>query len=164
MVDLDVECPILESDSYSFEELNSGALVHIPIASGIYKVYKPNNFEIKFRVDTDSPYAVYTVNELCEKWTTICKYPGYEDGLLYIGRAINLQKRIRQFVRTGYGKNAKHSGGKAIFQLENNKQLRIKIFECEDYKEREAKEIEAYKKHRTVYPLANWQSGTKQSL
>lgn len=155
---------ISENDSYTFQELNAGALKYIPKCSGIYKVYMPKNFKIKFRIDSDAPYKVYDVNELQEKWATICKYPGYEENLLYIGRASNLQTRIKQFVRAGYGsKSYRHSGGKAIFQLENNKQLKIKIFECENYEDRETAEIDAYKKHRTVYPFANWQSGSRKS-
>lgn len=154
---------ISNNDSYSFTELNSGALEHIPKCSGIYKVYMPDNFTIKFRADSDSPYKVYDVDILQKKWATICKYPEYEDGLLYIGKAVNLYRRIKQFVDTGYGIPANHKGGRAIFQLENNKQLLIKIFECENYEDRETEEIDTYIRHRNEKPLANWRRGTKKS-
>ncbi|MCM1440438.1 MAG: GIY-YIG nuclease family protein, partial [Roseburia sp.] len=153
---------ISENDTYTFQELNAGVLKFFPECSGIYKIYIPNDFEIIFRTETDAPYKAYPVDVLQEKWKTICKYPGYEDGLLYIGSSINLKKRMRQYVRTGYGKRAQHSGGRAIFQLENNKQLLVKVFVCENYKEREAEEIKTYKMHRTVWPLANWQDGTSK--
>lgn len=148
---------------YSFEELYLGALEYIPKCSGIYKVYMPDNFTIKFRVDSDSPYKAYDVDKLQKKWTTICKSLGYEDGLLYIGKAVNLNKRIKQFVDTGYGRPAKHKGGRAIFQLENNRQLQIKIFECENCEDRETEEIDTYICYRNEKPLANWRRGSRKS-
>lgn len=152
-----------KNESYSFEELYSGALEYIPKCSGIYKVYMPDNFKIKFRSDSDAPYSTYDVNELQEKWENICKYPDYEENLLYIGKSNNLNRRIKEYVYTGYGIPANHKGGRAIFQLENNKKLRIRIFECENYSGREEMEIAKYMHHRKEKPLANWQRGTKKS-
>ncbi len=119
---------VQENMEYTFEELQSVKdRKKIPKCSGIYKVYMPSDFVVKFRDDSDSPYKVYGVGELIEKWEKICDNSGYEDGLLYIGKADRLRKRISQYVRTGYGKRANHSGGKAVFQLENNKQRKIQL-------------------------------------
>ena len=46
-------------------------------------------------------------------------------------------KRISEFVRTSYGDAINRYGGSSIFQLENSRQLQIKIFECENCEERE---------------------------
>ena len=157
---------IQESDRYTFEELRLGALKKIPRCSGIYKVYMPHNFKVKFRSDSDAPYTrnqLKDVDVLQNKWLDICKYPGYEDGLLYIGKSTNLRRRISEFVRTGYGDAINHYGGSSIFQIENNKQLQIKIFVCENCEEREAEEIDAYIYHRKVMPLANWSKGNKKN-
>lgn len=154
-----------EGECYTFEELRAGALKKIPKCKGIYKVYMPHDFTIKFRSDSDAPYTknqLKSVDVLQNKWIEICKHPGYEDGLLYIGKSTNLRRRISEFVRTGYGEAINHYGGSAIFQLENNKQLQIRIFECENCEERESQEIATYISYRKVMPLANWQSGTKK--
>ena len=47
--------------------------------------------------------------------------------------------------------------------LENNKQLLIKIFECENCEDREANEIDSYMNFRKVLPLANWSKGNRTS-
>ena len=44
-----------EKNEYTFEELRLGALKSIPRCSGIYKVYIPHNFIVKFRSDSDAP-------------------------------------------------------------------------------------------------------------
>ena len=149
---------------YTFEELhlfNTEDWKAIPECGGIYKVYKPDGFEMKFRVDSDAPdtdrYKRYDVGELEEKWERIenCKNK-YEEGLLYVGKAKNLRRRIGQYVRTGYGIDARHSGGRSIFQLENNKQLMIKIFKCDNFDECESEELDNYKIHRDdMLPFAN---------
>lgn len=149
---------------YTFEELRLGAVKKIPRCGGIYKVYLPANFIVKFRPDSDAPYKnkqLKSVEILQNKWIEICKYPGYEDRLVYIGKSTNLRRRIREFVRTGYGEAINHYGGSSIFQLENNKQLQIKVYECENCEEREAEEIDNYIKFRKVLPLANWSKGNK---
>lgn len=155
-----------EKNVYTFEELRLGALKKIPRCSGIYKVYMPHNFIVKFRSDSDAPYTrkqLKDVEVLQKKWTEICKSPGYEDGLIYIGKSTNLRRRLSEFVRTGYGDAINHYGGSSIFQLENNKQLQIKIYECENCEEREAEEIDTYMNFRKVLPLANWSKGNKNS-
>lgn len=155
-----------EKTEYTFEELRLGALKDIPRCGGIYKVYIPHNFVVKFRSDSDAPYInkqLKEVDVLQEKWNEICKNPGYEDGLIYIGKSTNLRRRLREFVRTGYGDAINHYGGSSIFQLENNKQLIIRIFECENCEEREAEEIDTYLSFRKVLPLANWSKGNKTS-
>lgn len=156
-----------EDIRYTFEELRLGALKNIPRCRGIYKVYLPNNFIVKFRADSDAPYTrnqLKTVDTLEDKWNKICKYPGYEDGLVYIGKSTNLRRRLSEFVRTGYGEAINHYGGSAVFQLENNKQLEISIYQCENCEEQEAAEIDAYVYYRKVLPLANWSKGNKKIM
>lgn len=153
---------IQEKMKYSFEELRLGALKNIPRCKGIYKVYIPSNFIVKFRDNSDAPYMkqqLKDVETLQNKWNEICKHPGYEEGLLYIGKSTNLRRRLSEFVRTGYGEAINHYGGSSLFQLENNKQLQIEIYECENCEEREAEEIDAYVLYRKVLPLANWSKG-----
>lgn len=158
---------VQEKNEYTFEELRAGALKNIPTCSGIYKIYMPHDFIMKFRADSDAPYMknqLRGVDELEKKWNKICKSPGYEDNLLYIGSSNNLRRRIREFVNTGYGEVINHYGGSVIFQLENNKQLQISVFECENYQEKEKQEINTYKTLRKELPLANWPRGRRKVI
>lgn len=158
---------VKEKLEYTFEELRLGALKNIPRCRGIYKVYIPSDFIVKFRTDSDAPYTknqLRDVETMENKWREICKNPGYEDGLIYIGKSTNLRRRLSEFVRTGYGEAINHYGGSSVFQLENNKQLRIKIYECENCEEREAEEIDRYLNFRKVLPLANWSKGNHNAV
>lgn len=156
----------VQKKEYTFEELRLGALKKIPRCHGIYKVYIPHNFVVKFKADSDAPYTnkqLKDVDVLQRKWAEICKYPGYEDGLIYIGKSTDLRRRLSEFVRTGYGDAINHYGGSSIFQMENNKKLLIKIYECENCEEQEAEEIKKYVNFRKVLPLANWSKGNNPS-
>ncbi len=149
---------------YTFEELHNGALKQIPCTSGIYKVYKPTDFQMIFREDSDAPFTnkqLIDVDILQDKWNKILEKTGYEDNLLYIGKGKNLRRRIRQYVRTGYGDAINHSGGRAIFQLVNNKKLEIEFWEYDNCEEIEAIEIEKYISYRGTMPFANWKKGEK---
>lgn len=150
---------------YTFEQLHNGALKQIPSTAGIYKVYKPAGFQMIFREDSDATLSenkLINVEDLKDKWKNIMEDSGYEDDLLYIGKAKNLRRRIGQYVRTGYGaKKPNHLGGRAIFQLADNKKLEIEYYEYENCKVIEALEIEKYIENKGIMPFANWKRGEK---
>jgi hypothetical protein len=98
---------------------------------------------------------------LSRKWNNILRTKGYEDGLLYIGKAKKssgrgLRKRITEFVKYGYSMVNNHRGGRAIWQLDNNKELLIKVIECDNPKIVERNELIKYKEIYGEYPFANW--------
>lgn len=58
----------------------------------------------------------FTINELKSNWV--------EDTIvLYIGKANNLQSRIKQYLSIGKGNKSPHWGGRLIWQLNNSNDL-----------------------------------------
>jgi len=55
---------------------------------------------------------------LQEKWVA-------DSRILYVGRAANLRRRIRQYLRFGRGESVSHWGGRFIWQLRNTEELLI---------------------------------------
>lgn len=58
----------------------------------------------------------YSVEKLSANWL---------DGvsLLYIGKSVDLRKRVRQYMSYGKGKDSPHRGGRSIWQLTDSKDL-----------------------------------------
>lgn len=82
---------------------------------------------------------------------------------MYIGKAggdVNrLKQRIRQLIRYGYGKVQNHRGGRAIWQIANNRHLLIRYIECNNPEITETKLLVKYQEKYGVLPVANWQIG-----
>lgn len=156
--------PILEEiATYTLSELDSGAKKHIKKSEeGIYKIYAPDNFKMKMKYIPEPKYPIKNAEELREKWAKICKYPGYEDGLLYIGKSTDLYGRLGELINMSKNLPSGHSGGCDISQLENNDQLIVKIYKCPNSKKRKKDEIDAYCIHHgEEYPWANRKKGQK---
>ena len=79
-----------------------------------------------------------------------------------------MRQRIRQYTKHGYGKAKNHTGGRAIWQLENNKELLIQIESCDTDIDPEAIESillnEYYLAHNNTLPFANFEMGRYSKL
>jgi len=152
-------------------QLDNNSLSSIPNKNGYYIVYSPEGFEIKFNSQTDAVKSyvkrgeiidlVYPLEILNSKLEAVqsIKDKEYRD-ILYIGKAEGgngLRQRIKQFVGYGYKTSNNHRGGRAIWQIENNKSLLLDYFVCENAEARERDFLNAFKQKYNTYPLANWQ-------
>ena len=155
---------------FTFEELHNGALDKIPSSSGVYFVVMPKGFELKIKSETDGfkltskgKSSKYDVKCLEKKAFHYGTYGNYSNGILYIGKAKDLRRRIEQYV--GYRYDTlnlfPHDGGRAIWQLENNEKLIVKYQECkldQDCRELEHALLVKYKEMYGAYPFANWKA------
>lgn len=158
----------------SFKELANelrtyGTIESIRNVDGIYVVHMPDGFNMQIRADSDAieeyhgRSMIYPKVKLEDKWEVLSLNGISEDGLLYIGKANasngrGLKKRITEFVKYGYGLCNNHRGGRAVWQLENNKELLLEIIECPNPEEIEHQKLLAYKQIYEDYPFANWRS------
>lgn len=76
-----------------------------------------------------------------------------DETIIYIGRAIQLTRRLRQFRRHVYGKKSPHRGGQAILLLDCPKT--ITWAEVEDYCAAEAALINAFRAEIGRMPFGN---------
>jgi hypothetical protein len=155
---------------YTFKELKDGMINEIPTSSGVYWVLIPEKFCIKYMEETDGPTygkkgnkMAYTIDKL-EKWGAHYFKEDRGGNILYIGKATNLQNRIQQYLDFGYNdeKYLVHEGGRAIWQLENNKDLLITYKKCQDEEKIEAELIDKYIMKYGEKPFANQRRGKKQ--
>lgn len=156
--------------SYTFKELKTGKINYIPTTSGVYWVSMPETFCMKYREKTDGPEygkkgkkMAYSISELNE-WGKKYLKPNRGGNILYIGKAKNLQKRIRQYFEFGYNdeKYLVHEGGRAIWQLENNKELIVTYKECQNEQKMETELIDKYILEYGEMPFANQRRGLKK--
>ena len=153
------------------ERLDNDSLSSIPNKNGYYIIYSPEDFEIRFKCQTDAVERyvkegeiidlVYPLEILNSKLEAVqrIKDKEYRD-VLYIGKAEGkngLRQRIKQFVGYGYKTSNNHRGGRAIWQIENNKSLLLDYFVCENAEARERDFLIEFKQKYDTYPLANWQ-------
>ncbi|MGJ6122700.1 hypothetical protein QN239_09000 [Mycolicibacterium sp. Y3] len=130
---------------------------NVPTEPGVYVVIRPTDEPHEFRPDVrytgDKPFPVA---ELEQRWV-----PG--ERIIYIGRANHgsdqrgLRRRLRQFRRYGAGGSARHSGGRAIWQLADCSDLLVGWRELpdEDVVRTETAMIAAFKAHYGAWPFAN---------
>lgn len=145
---------------YSIEELYKKGFQDIPDKKGIYIIIKPGNIDIIFSVDTTAIKEYKGKNLLYDLKELKDKYGNSDKKILYIGKAggeINkLRGRIRQLIKYGYREADNHRGGRAIWQIENNKELLIGYSVCDNPREKEKELLQEYFKKNRTLPLANW--------
>lgn len=155
---------------YTFQELRDGKINYIPTASGVYWVLMPETFCMKYMEKTDGPIfnkkgkrMAYDIRELI-KWGEHYSKSDRGGGILYIGKACNLHDRIKQYYEFGYNdeKYFVHEGGRAIWQLEDNKKLMVMFEECEDEEKFETELIDQYIIKYGNLPFANQRRGAKK--
>lgn len=138
-------------------------LINVPNEKGIYVVLKPEEMILNLLPTTTAITSYNNRNLLYDLDALNKKYNNSDKTLLYIGKAggekNKLKSRIGQLVRYGYGEVDNHRGGRAIWQIQNNKDLLIGYFLCNEPNSKEKELLEKYKDMYGVLPLANWKIG-----
>ena len=154
--------------TFTFRELyEQNLFTELPTCGGIYKILLPEDFEFIIKPTTDAVDGKLpkTVEELIAKWNQI---ENHDDRIVYIGKAKKLRQRLRQYTKHGYGKAKNHTGGRTIWQLENNKELLIQIEPCEADVDPEYIESmlldEYFLAHNNTLPFANFRKGKYSKL
>lgn len=152
------------------KELDNDGLSSIPDINGYYTVFLPEAFEIRLKGDTEAINSyikkgekiclVYPLEKLINKLETVRRIQDKKDRkILYIGKAEGkrgLQQRITEFVRYSYGLCENHRGGRALWQIENNKSLLLDFTICENAEKEEKRLLQNFKLRYHTYPFANW--------
>lgn len=135
------------------------ALKDIPDSPGVYKVIVPEQFGTIDSKDFEQP-TFAGGEEPLDLDAVRKKYDGVKGtSVLYIGKASNLRRRIRQFINYGNGNAKNHRGGRFIFAIKDwgNLELEIKVCKSkEKAAERESELINEFKdEHDQKLPFAN---------
>ena len=144
----------------SFEQLNRDGFTSIPNEKGIYMVIVPDGFNVIFTEYTTAISEYKGQNLIYPTEVLSSKFNNSDQKILYIGKAggntNKLRQRISQFVRYGYQRASNHRGGRAIWQIKDNKHLLIGyfVFAAPENKEREL--LQEYANKYGVLPVANW--------
>lgn len=79
---------------------------------------------------------------------------------MYIGKAggerNKLRQRVRQYIRYDFGEVENHRGGRAIWQIDNSKELLLGYCACENSEAKERELLEQYYKKYKTLPVVNW--------
>jgi hypothetical protein len=147
----------------SFEELNRIGFKDIPYEKGLYIVRKPQNMKIEFSSSTTAISIYRGKNMLYDIDILTSKYRNTDQEILYLGKAggqdNKLKQRIIQLVRYGYGLTDNHRGGRAIWQISNNKLLLLSFATNEFPEICERKLLKDYLDIYGDLPVANWRIG-----
>jgi len=132
----------------------------IPNESGIYFVIKPKDFKVEIMEKTTAITEYKNKSMLFDKNQLVKKFEKSNKIILYIGKADGkkntLQKRIRQLIEYSYGKAKNHRGGRALWQIKDNKDLLLIYFENTNARNLEKELLKEYKRRFGELPLANW--------
>ena len=90
----------------SFQELNnSQKRKMIPEVPGFYKVFLPAGFELRIAEKTVANEKCYSKKEQMEKeyleniWKPLKEAGALNDGIIYIGKGINIRNRLKLYKR-----------------------------------------------------------------
>lgn len=142
----------LQSDNYDWGK--------VPDTGGVYLiVYKQLNTP-RFLVEGTggwfkgkNPNALIT--SLKNKWIS---FKSTESKVLYIGKSVNLRKRIRLGIKFGKGQPVNKWGGRYIWQINCAAKLAVYFKETSTPRETEKQLIQAFKdSHGQRLPFANLQ-------
>ena len=147
----------------SFEELHCIGFEDIPNEKGLYVVRRPQNMNVEFNPNTTAIFNFKGKSMLYDIDYLTNKYNASDKRILYIGKAggqsNKLKQRVEQLVKYGYGLVENHRGGRAIWQINNNKFLQLSFIKNDFPEIYERKLLKAYLDTYGVLPLANWRIG-----
>ncbi|MBE7083556.1 MAG: hypothetical protein E7373_03005 [Clostridiales bacterium] len=124
---------------------------YIPKKPGIYRVLNLDNIKIEFlSYSSNSSFVSYPIIMLQEKYNKT-----KVNNLLYVGKGVNLHKRIKQYIEYGLNLVDNHKGGRAIFQIKDYKNLYIEVLLCDRCECVEKNMLIGYKEHYKELPVAN---------
>lgn len=90
-----------------------------------------------------------SIERLNSKWVA-------NEAVIYIGKANDLNSRLRQYMRFGCKENVGHYGGRYIWQIADADKLVVCWKEFEEAREKEKEMISCFKeKHNGMFPFAN---------
>ncbi len=138
-----------------FEKLMDSGCSSITTDSGVYIVFIPIGLGVNINDETTAISMHKGRNLLYDKQMLESKI-NRNSRILYIGKANNLRNRIRQYVRYGYGLCDNHRGGRAIWQLNNNKSLLIGYTKYRNPRGIEIELLLEYEKIHNTLPFANF--------
>ena len=102
----------------------------LPASPGIYAVCLPGWEAHSFAADAGrAQYAEPANSSLLRDKRDRIRAAGPTD-ILYIGKASNLRKRVRQLARFGVGRASNHRGGEWIWQLEGIDEAQLRMWCC----------------------------------
>ena len=120
----------------SFEELNDPKRRRIiPKVPGLYKVFLPDDMDMVIAEKTRACDRCYKIKDQKGKtylekiWDSLKKAGTLEDRVLYIGKGIDINKRLNLYKRVMYNNGYNHSGGVYICQIENCENLVVEWYE-----------------------------------
>ena len=159
-----------------------GEIISIKNEEGIYRILIPENFDFTIMDHTDGRFDykdskpndpsnknVYAPDKLIRKRDSILRINPNER-LVYIGKASKgkngdrgLKTRIQEYILWGYNIIPTtgffvHSGGKAIWQIKNNKDLIVTYEYISEPEIAEKEELLRFKEKYGKYPFANWRT------
>ncbi len=133
------------------KDINNKKYDYIPKKSGVYRVLNLEGIPITFfDYSTNSKFKAYPISKLQDKYIKT-----KESKLLYIGKAVNLHKRIKQYIEYGLNLIDNHKGGRSIFQIKDYKNLYIEVLLCDRCECVEKNMLIGYKEHYKELPVAN---------
>ncbi len=154
---------------YTFSSLKNGDIEKIPETPGVYFVTCHKDYDYSYLTMTEgikSYKGKSTVKTIDVLKGIGDKHKRSGSTILYIGKADNLQVRIRQYMNWGYNvKDNPHSGGKMLWQLKNNKLFNVSYIEIDDKEDPEKIETHLIDQHIIEYhckPFANEKRGKKE--
>lgn len=147
---------------YTIKQLYDEKFKQVPKASGVHIIIRPKNMNINFKKYTTAITEFDGKNMLYDLDIIQEKYLRSDKNVLYIGKAggrNKLRNRIRQLIRYGYNEGNNHRGGRAIWQIENNRDLLLGYLGCNDPENKEKELLKEYSNNNGVLPVANWKIG-----
>ena len=130
-----------------------------PMVGGIYAVLReshgpPTFLEVSPAGRFKERDPTVTVQVLRQKWVEASP-------TVYIGKATNLRKRLRQYRDFGLGRPVGHWGGRFIWQLADADQLIVAWKPTESPGQDEAMLIRRFREEHGALPFANLNAGRK---
>jgi hypothetical protein len=126
-------------------------------------VFKAKEIPIVFSASTSAIAEYNGRTMLYNRDLLQAKSENSDKDILYIGKAggknNRLRKRIKQYLKYGIKEANNHMGGRAIWQLQNNKELLIKYLECDNPEDKERELLQNYLDAYGVLPVANGKIG-----
>jgi hypothetical protein len=108
--------------SKSFHEFRGGAFASVPPVPGVYVVFAPAGSHAFAATRCGGKHKgrdpVVDLGILETKWVEGAS-------LIYIGKANDLRRRLREYAAFGSGRPAGHYGGRYIWQLEGCQDLMV---------------------------------------
>lgn len=140
--------------------------IDLPASAGIYVVFVESPKRLTFSSQTgDAWHAAPNAVANLEQKNEGIQRTGPTD-IVYIGKGVNVRKRVRQLVRFGVGRAANHTGGEWLWQISAIANARLLTQTCPRGKEIPFEKwlLETFKNQHGDWPLANREGGSGVDL